>query len=47
MIRQDLSLGYIVVVRSDNDSQEVSSELHRALPKAIELFEYFLAYNEG
>ncbi|HDW7571016.1 TPA: hypothetical protein RM309_004763, partial [Escherichia coli] len=42
MIRQDLSLGYIVVVRSDNDSQEVSGDLHRALPKAIKLFKYFL-----
>ncbi|EFH5353063.1 hypothetical protein GQK70_22825, partial [Escherichia coli] len=41
MIRQDLSLGYIVVVRSDNDSQEVSGDLHRALPKAIKLFKYF------
>lgn len=42
MIRQDLSLGYIVVVRSGNDSsQEVSGDLHRALPKAIELFKYF------
>ncbi|EDX5048694.1 hypothetical protein BFV79_004845, partial [Salmonella enterica subsp. enterica serovar Putten] len=37
MIRQDLSLGYIVVVRSDNDSQEVSGDLHRALPKAVKL----------
>ncbi|EFO3892042.1 hypothetical protein DM619_19830, partial [Escherichia coli] len=35
MIRQDLSLGYIVVVRSDNDSQEVSGDLYRALLKAI------------
>lgn len=47
MIRQDLSLGYIVVVRSDNDSQEVSGDLHRALPKAVKLFKYFLSYNEG
>ncbi|HAX6634773.1 TPA: hypothetical protein NWA42_000028 [Escherichia coli] len=47
MIRQDLSLGYIVVVRSDNDSQEVSGDLHRALPKAIKLFKYVLPYNEG
>ena len=47
MIRQDLSLGYIVVVRSDNDIQEVSGDLHRALPKAIKLFKYVLPYNEG
>ena len=47
MIRQDLSLGYIVVVRSDNDSQEVSGDLYRALLKAIKLFKYFLPYNEG
>ena len=47
MIRQDLSLGYIVVVRSDNDSQEVSGDLPRALPKAVKLFKYFLSYTEG
>ena len=47
MIRQDLSLGYIIVVRSDNDSQEVSGDLHRALPKTVKLFKYFLSYNEG
>ena len=47
MIRQDLSLGYIVVVRGDSDIQEVSGDLHRAIQKAVKLFKYFLSYNEG
>ncbi|EAQ7238117.1 hypothetical protein J3858_000716 [Salmonella enterica subsp. enterica serovar Irumu] len=46
MLRQELSLGYIVVVRSENDSQEVNGDIHRALPRVIELFKYFLPYNE-
>lgn len=47
MLRQELSLGYIVVVRSENDSQEFNGDIHRALPRAIELFKCFLPYNEG
>ncbi|HGT1083923.1 TPA: hypothetical protein ACMV0Z_004699, partial [Salmonella enterica subsp. enterica] len=47
MLRQELSLGYIVVVRSENDSQEFNGDIHRALPRAIELFKCFLLYNEG
>ncbi|EPS4685263.1 hypothetical protein ACVFKH_000730 [Salmonella enterica subsp. enterica] len=46
LIRKDLSLGCIVVVRTDSDSQEISGDLQRALPKAIELVKYFLPYNK-
>lgn len=42
MLRQDLSLGYIV-----DDSQEVNGDIYRALSRTIELFKYFLPYNEG
>ncbi|ECD4882680.1 hypothetical protein ACQYBH_003825 [Salmonella enterica] len=45
LIRKDLSLGCIVV-RTDSDSQEISGDLQRALPKAIELVKYFLPYNK-
>lgn len=38
MIRQDLSLGYIVVVRNDKASQEINGLINRSLPKAISLF---------
>lgn len=38
MIRQDLTLGYIVVVRNGKASQEVNGLLNRSLPKAISTF---------
>lgn len=38
MIRQDLTLGYIVVVRNRKASQEVNGLLNRSLPKAISTF---------
>ncbi|EOX8447193.1 hypothetical protein [Salmonella enterica] len=38
MIRQDLTLGYIVVVRNGKASQEINGLLNRSLPKAIGIF---------
>ncbi|MBG8794068.1 hypothetical protein [Salmonella enterica] len=38
MIRQDLTLGYIVVIRNGKASQEVNGLLNRSLPKAISTF---------
>lgn len=38
MIRQDLTLGYIVVVRNGKASQEINGLLNRSLPKAISTF---------
>ncbi|EEQ7786751.1 TPA: hypothetical protein RNA82_001521 [Escherichia coli] len=38
MIRQDLTLGYIVVVRNGKTSQEINGLLNRSLPKAISTF---------
>ncbi|APR29621.1 hypothetical protein BTW28_00780 [Citrobacter freundii] len=38
MIRQDLTLGYIVVVRNGKVSQEINGLLNRSLPKAISTF---------
>ncbi|EDW1374398.1 hypothetical protein ACO0LQ_003743 [Salmonella enterica] len=38
MIRQDLTLGYIVVVRNGKISQEINGLLNRSLPKAISIF---------
>ncbi|MDF7189817.1 hypothetical protein NLR85_24380 [Escherichia coli] len=38
MIRQDLILGYIVVVRNGKASQEINGLLNRSLPKAISTF---------
>ncbi|MCL0228582.1 hypothetical protein M2T52_31160, partial [Klebsiella pneumoniae] len=38
MIRQDLTLGYIVVVRNGKTSQEINGLLNRSLLKAISTF---------
>ncbi|HGB3362626.1 TPA: hypothetical protein ACIVBR_004450, partial [Salmonella enterica subsp. enterica serovar 16:l,v:-] len=38
MIRQDLTLGYIMVVRNGKVSQEINGLLNRSLPKAISIF---------
>ncbi|EBQ5257940.1 TPA: hypothetical protein ACF1H3_004273 [Salmonella enterica] len=38
MIRQDLTLGYIVVVRNGKISQDINGLLNRSLPKAISIF---------
>ncbi|EDV5316212.1 hypothetical protein RM843_004723 [Salmonella enterica] len=38
MIRQDLTLGYIVVVRNGKISQKINGLLNRSLPKAISIF---------
>ncbi|EEW1007864.1 hypothetical protein NPJ45_004890 [Escherichia coli] len=38
MIRQDLTLGYIVIVRNGKASQEINGLLNRSLPKAISTF---------
>lgn len=39
MIRQDLTLGYIVVVRNGKTSQEINGLLNRSLLKAISTFQ--------
>ncbi|QVY41752.1 hypothetical protein B6J96_09925 [Salmonella enterica subsp. enterica serovar Muenchen] len=38
MIRLDLTLGYIVVVRNGKTSQEINGLLNKSLPKAISIF---------
>ncbi|WP_250220418.1 hypothetical protein, partial [Escherichia coli] len=38
MIRQDLTLGYIMVVRNGKASQEINGLFNRSLPKAISTF---------
>ncbi|EHD3196106.1 hypothetical protein JRD83_003087 [Salmonella enterica] len=38
MIRQDLTLGHIVVVRNGKTSQEINGLLNKPLPKAISIF---------
>ena len=38
MIRQDLTLGHIVVVRNGKTSQEINGLLNKSLPKAISIF---------
>ncbi|MDQ9283603.1 hypothetical protein KJD95_04800 [Escherichia marmotae] len=38
MIRQDLTLGYIVVVRNGKTPLEINGLLNRSLPKAISTF---------
>ncbi|EID1209093.1 hypothetical protein LA766_004388 [Salmonella enterica] len=37
-IRQDLTLGHIVVVRNGKTSQEINGLLNKPLPKAISIF---------
>ncbi|HBA3975383.1 TPA: hypothetical protein J5G17_004907, partial [Escherichia coli] len=38
MIRQDLTLGYIIVVRNGKTPQEINGLINRSLPKAISTF---------
>lgn len=38
MIRQDLTLGYIMVVRNGKASQEINGLFNRSLPKTISTF---------
>ncbi|ECC9614626.1 hypothetical protein ID902_001202 [Salmonella enterica subsp. enterica serovar Orion] len=42
MIRQDLTLGYIVVVRNGKTSQEINGLLNKSLPKAISIFKEYI-----
>ena len=46
MIRQDLTLGYIVVVRNGKASQEINGLLNRSLPKAIGIFKIHIKEQE-
>ncbi|HGY8231206.1 TPA: hypothetical protein ACNTTQ_004611, partial [Escherichia coli] len=47
IIRQDLTLGYIVVVRNGKASQEINGLLNRSLPKAISIFKDHISEYES